>query len=217
VPGLRSSGAAALVVAAPLPQPSQDPDAVRAAAREVLARPEYREPAPNILERVRDWVVEQVERALGALLGGGQAKVLAWAVLAAALGVVVFLVVRFTRGVTPDAVQGVQAQPQRHRSAEEWRAEADANARGGRWREAVRCRYRALVAELGTRGLLDEVPGRTAGEYRAEMSVSAPAVAPAFSQASDVFEVAWYGQRPIDEDEDARLRALADHVLSGSA
>jgi hypothetical protein len=216
VAALRKWGAAALLVAAPLPRPRRDPDVVRAAARRVLARPEYREPTPNILERIRDWVVEQVERALGTLLGGGQARVLAWAVLAAAVGVVGFLVLRFSRGVTPDATHGAQPQGERRRSAEDWRAEADANARAGRWREAVRCRYRALVAELGTRGLLDEVPGRTAGEYRTEMSASAPEVAPAFSQASDVFEGAWYGHRPTDENEDARIRLLVDRVLSGS-
>ena len=52
------------------------------------------------------------------------------------------------------------------RTAAQWRAEAAAHDAAGRWREALRCRYRALVAELAGRGLVEEIPGRTSGEYR---------------------------------------------------
>lgn len=199
-----------------LPVPVHDADEVRSAADDVLGRPEFRRPGPTLLQRIRNWIVERVEQALGAVLGRGPGQLVAWIVLLVALAVVAFLVIRFSRGMTPDATRRRQRVVERRRSPEEWRAEADAHARAGRWREAVRFRYRALVAELGVRGVVDDVPGRTAGEYRREVARSVPEVAPAFSQASDLFETVWYGHRPTDEQHDARLRELSDTVLSGS-
>lgn len=200
-----------------LPVPDYDVGDARSAARGVLDRPEYQRPGPGLIQRVRNWIVEQIERALGAVLERGRGELLAWAVLIGAVLVVIFLVYRFGRGVTPDARRRVEPVFERRRTPADWRAEAEAHARAGRWREAVRFRYRALVAELGVRGLVDDVPGRTAGEYRREVADSAPAVAPVFSQATDLFEVSWYGNRPTAEEQDTRLRELSDAVLSGSA
>jgi hypothetical protein len=200
-----------------LPVPEHDPDEVRSTADEVLDRPEFQRPGPTLLQRIRNWIVDRVERAFGSLLGRGQAQLLAWIVLVGAVAVVVFGVIRFGRGMTPDATRREERRIERRRTPEEWRAQADAHARAGRWREAVRYRYRALVADLGARGLVDDVPGRTAGEYRREVAAAAPEVAPAFSEASDVFETAWYGRRPTDEGQDRRLRELSDAVLSGSS
>jgi hypothetical protein len=101
------------------------------------------------------------------------------------------------------------------RGPAEWRADAEAAERAGQWRQALRCRYRALVAELADRGLVEEVAGRTAGEYRAEVAGAAPAVAAPFAGATELFERAWYGEAPTGQDEAARFRGLSDEVLSG--
>jgi hypothetical protein len=70
-----------------------------------------------------------------------------------------------------------------------------------------------LVTELIERDLVDDVPGRTAGEYRAEVDAGLPAAAPAFSEASDLFELAWYADAPTGTDENRRIRGLTDQVL----
>jgi Domain of unknown function (DUF4129) len=101
----------------------------------------------------------------------------------------------------------------RRRSAAEWRAEAEAQERAGAWREAVRSRYRALVADLAARGLVEEVPGRTAGEYRREVGEALPAVATDFAGATELFEVAWYGRSDTGAQEASQLRDLSDRVL----
>jgi Domain of unknown function (DUF4129) len=44
---------------------------------------------------------------------------------------------------------------------------------------------------------------------------AAPAVAAPFSGATELFERAWYGDRPTGRDEADRFRGLADEVLTG--
>ena len=63
--------------------------------------------------------------------------------------------------------------------------------------------------------MVDEVPGRTSGEYRAEVAGSVPVAATDFSGATELFELAWYGNRPTGADEAGRFRALAEGVLTG--
>ncbi|HJU00766.1 MAG TPA: DUF4129 domain-containing protein, partial [Actinomycetes bacterium] len=74
-------------------------------------------------------------------------------------------------------------------------------------------RYRALVADLAARGLVEEVPGRTAGEYRREIGRAAPAASADFAGATELFEVAWYGRADTGPQQAAHLRDLSAQVL----
>lgn len=194
-----------------LEHPSAD---VRRVADEVLSRREFRPPARSIQQRILDWVLEQISRAVETLVGGGRGSLIAWAILVAALLATAFLVVRLARGVRRDArlTDGGVLEPRR--PAADWRAEAAAHEGRGEWKAALRCRYRALVADLAARGLVDEVPGRTAGEYRREVRRSLPDAAGEFGTATDLFERAWYGDRPTGVAENSRFKALADDVLT---
>jgi len=201
-------------LAADLPIPKTDPARARKAADDVLARPQYRVPAPTLVERVQRWVGRVVEDALGALISGGGASLIAWGLLALAVGVVALLATRFARGVTPAGGLAASSTSVPLRTAIDWRAEAEAHEKAGRWRPALRCRYRALVADLAAGGVVDEVPGRTAGEYRAAVGVAAPGVAPEFAAATELFERTWYGRAPTGADDAAHLSSLADRVLA---
>jgi hypothetical protein len=205
--------AALALGAGDLPAPTRDPDRVREAVREVLARPEFRPPDRTLLQRALDWLIEQVGRLLAELGASGAGGIVGLAVLALALLGVGLLAARFSRGMTPSpevraAVPGAPRRP-----AADWRAEAEAHERAGAWRAAVRCRYRALVAELAARGLVDEVPGRTAGEYRREVRRSLPDAAADFAGATELFELAWYGRAETGAQEASRVRELSGHVL----
>ena len=202
--------------AAELRPPQREPAAAREAARRVLDRPEYRRPAPTLLQRARRWVVEQLERLLGGLLGGGRGETLFWVVAGVGLLAVIVMVFRFSRGVSADVARRVSAPVTGRRTAAEWRAEAQSHEAAGRWRAGLRCRYRALVAELVDRGLVDDVPGRTAGEYRSEVRERVPEAAEPFGAATDLFEQAWYGNRPTGEDEAAAFERLAGRVVAGA-
>jgi hypothetical protein len=204
---------AVLALAGDLPAPARDPERVREAVREVLARPEFRPPDRTLLQRAFDWLLEQAGRLLAELGASGAGGIVGLAVLALALLGIGLLAARFSRGMTPSpevraAVPGAPRRP-----AADWRAEAEAHERAGAWRPAVRCRYRALVAELAARGLVDEVPGRTAGEYRRELRRNLPDAAADFAGATELFELAWYGRGETGAREASLVRELSGRVL----
>jgi len=213
--GMLLAGAA--TARADLPAPSRDPDEVRRAVREVLAKPEYRELRRSLPDLVVDWVLNQIGRLIAALSGTGTGSLIGIGVLLLVLAGLGVLVFRFSRGLTsdPEAAAARHAPP--GRSAADWRAEAEAHERSGEWRQAVRCRYRALVADLAGRGLVEEVPGRTAGEYRGEVRRNVPAAADDFASATELFELAWYGGWRTGQPEASRFRVLAERVLARAA
>lgn len=101
----------------------------------------------------------------------------------------------------------------RGREPIDWRKEAETHRGAGRFRDALRCRYRALVGDLARRGLIDEIPGRTTGEERAQLRTVDPGVAPQFDAAADLFDDAWYGHVDVGVDGDDRFQQLERQVL----
>jgi hypothetical protein len=196
-----------------LREPVRDPEQVREVVREVLSRPEFRPPQRSLTERIFDWVLELIGRLLAVLGGSGAGGIVGLVLLALALVGVAVLVARFSRGLTPSPEVAAAVPGGRRRSAAEWRAEAEAQERAGSWPEAVRSRYRALVADLAARGLVEEVPGRTAGEYRREVGRALPEAATDFAGATELFEAAWYGRSGTGAGEAAHLRDLSERVL----
>lgn len=204
---------AALAAFAELPQPTRRPHDVTRTVHDVLARPEYRYPGPSWLERIQHDVFDWLARVLSGVVGAG---IGAWIALLVIVGLVALIVLRIAGGVSRDTGHGVAVSGVRLRPAADWLAEAEAHERAGEWRQAVRARYRGLVADLAQRGLLNEVPGRTAGEYRAELVDALPAASPSFAGATELFEGAWYGRRSTGEADAAHLRDLADRVLAAA-
>jgi hypothetical protein len=105
----------------------------------------------------------------------------------------------------------------RSREPSQWRHEAEEHRRVGRYRDAVRCRYRALVGDLARRGVIDEVPGRTSGEERAQLGRILPAAYPPFDRAAGLFDGAWFGHLEVGERDDDAFIALEHDVLQASA
>jgi len=199
-----------------LPEPQRSAEEARRAADQVLADAVFDRPAPGLLERARDWFFERIDEAIQAVVASGGGGLVGWAVVAVLVVVALLLVVRFTRGVQrePGAVVATAGGPAR--PATDWLAEAVRLESAGDWRGGLRSRHRALVASLAARGLLDEVPGRTTGEYRVEVARRVPAVASDFDGATSLFELAWYGGRPVDADDAGRFADLSERVLVGS-
>lgn len=194
-----------------LAPPAVDAERVRRAVEEVLSRPEYAEAAPSLVARARAWLAEQLGRLLDALLSAGQASLLGTVLLVAFVAVAALLVARYLSGVRRDPAAEAAVGGPVGRTAGEWRAEADEHERAGRWREALRCHYRALVADLADAGVLEEVPGRTTGEYAAQLAAAVPGAAASFRAATEAFERAWYGHAPVDA---ADLDAFHDRAAA---
>jgi hypothetical protein len=189
------------------------PDAIRHAARQILSRPEFRPTPQTPVERLRHWVVTELSRLLGDVLTATPHGVLGALLVAGVVGALVVVIVRAVRGTASSAAWQGYALGGPTRSAADWLADAARYEAAGDWRAGVRCRYRALVAELARRGLVEEIPGRTTGEYRRAVVESLPAGAGPFGGATDLFEVVWYGDEPVGAEAAARLRRLSDDVL----
>ncbi|MBK9179233.1 MAG: DUF4129 domain-containing protein [Acidimicrobiales bacterium] len=201
-----------------LPVPDRDPAEARRAADEVLARPEYRRPGPTLMERAQRGLAELVGRVLEAVGQGGAGAAFAWLVVLAVTAALVAAGVRVARGTRLGAVAAtVRVSASRPRRPEDWLVEAEAREAEGAWRAALRCRYRALVAELAGRGVVDDVPGRTAGEERAAVARARPPIAAPFAGATELFERAWYGGLPTGPVEAERFRELAARVSEGAS
>jgi len=202
-----------LAFLADLPQPTRPPGSVNGALHGVLSRPQYHYAGPSFLERIQNGIFDWLARVLTGVVGAG---IGAWIVVVLVVALVAFVAWRLASGVTRDPGRELALSAGRARPAIEWRAEAEAHERAGEWRLAVRARYRALVADLAGRGVVDEIPGRTAGEYRAELGANLPAAAPPFAGATELFEGAWYGKRPTAAADAAHFRRLADRVLEAA-
>jgi hypothetical protein len=199
-----------------LPPPEHDPASVRELADEILAQPRYDRPGRSIPDRVLEWLGEQIARLIEGLVGGGGGAVVAWIILLGFAGAVVLLLVRYGKVTLPSPAVDVEPEVmvELTRSAREWRAEADRLEAEGRWREALRCRYRALIADLVRRGTIPEQAGRTAGEYVRDVVARQPEAAVPFAAATELFEAVWYGGADAGPGEAARFRGLDARVLA---
>jgi hypothetical protein len=193
---------------------------VRDTAHRILARAEFQPPHRSLLERGLDWIGRQLGRLFGQLSAGtGGSQALTWLVLLAAAGTLAWFVARSIRDRRPRAPKPEQPRADVEvattRTAAEWRSEAARLEAGGDWKEGLRCRYRALVADLVHDGVVADVAGRTTGELRADVATARPTVSPAFAGATELFERAWYGDRATGASEAQRFQSLEADVLAG--
>lgn len=179
-----------------------DPDEARRAADEILARPEYREPEPSLVDRVITAITDFLGNAFATLTGGGAGSVIGIVVVGALLALGTWLLVRAfgtgsgrrARPPGEQVVQGTSAPD----DPEVWLAEAERLAAAGDHRGALRCRYQALVAGLVRTGAIGDAPARTPAELRRELAGRRPDVDPRLASITDRFESAWYGGWPVD-------------------
>lgn len=186
---------------------------IRRLADDILARPEFRQPEPSLIEQARDWAEKRIGDILDAAFSGSAGSLVGWVVLLVAVGLILWSATRFTRTVQAGGRVGIEVEGIHRRSPAQWRAEAEEHEAAGAWKEALRCRYRALVGDLVAEGVLDDVAGRTTGEFRRDVTDRAPDRSEAFSAATELFELAWYADRQTGADENARFQALAAAVV----
>jgi hypothetical protein len=194
-----------------------DSTAIDRAIERVLSGPQYAGARKSWLTRLRDEVRTWVLERLAGLFEGGAGSIIAWTLVAIVAVVAVLLLTRLlrtiSRGRSQDTGSNVAIQIERTPAA--WLREADAALRSGRFAEAVRCGYRAVVARLALTGAVDEVPGRTVGEYRAQVGQRRPDLVAPFAEASDVFERVWYAQRPATEGDVREVVGVAQTLDGG--
>ncbi len=206
-----------------LPLPEPQPDDVRGRADDIMARAEFNE-SESILDRLGRWLEEALGEIFQALSGGGAGTVVAWVIMAAAIAAAAFLVTKIRRPTglvrhksTEVSVVTQSAVLEPARSADEWRSLADIFAGEGNFDEALRARYRGLLAALFDGGVLEDVAGRTPGEYRAEMVAQHPAASASFGALTDRFEQVWYSPDVASSDDLVRFGQAEAQVLGALA
>lgn len=202
----------------PLPPPEVPAGEARAAAREILSRAEYRQPGPSPLERAWDWLTGQLADLLAGVGGGAGGFWFGMALLAVALGITGWLLVRVLprgrrrRRPAPPAVGvevGAGRPDRRQLLALAAAAEAD-----GRWAEAVAHRYRALVLGLAERRALPDDPAATTGELRRSLDATGDDRA-SFDAASTRFEEVRYGGSAAGPEDGRRLAGWDRQLVGG--
>lgn len=185
--------------------------AAQEAAKE-LAKPAYGQAGDNVVSRVINKVLEWISDLLSNLTGqspSGNAGLF----MLVGLIVLVVIVVLWRAGVlrtTRSTRNQVVFETNRARSASEYRSQAEAEAAQGDYTAAVRSRFRACVAELTERTVLDERPGRTAYEAVADAGRVVPALREPLQPAALMFTEVVYGNRPGTAERYAKVVAADD-------
>ena len=179
-------------------------------ARRELADPVY-DAEPSWWQQAVEWVVDRIDD----LLSGAAGALEGWvgiAITLALLGIVAAVVIYRVGPMARRASTGEPVFDGARRTAAEHRAAADAAAGRGDWSTAVVERYRAVVAGLEERGVLDPRPGRTADEAAAEGGSALPGVAHDLGIGAVLFDRVRYGGRSATPADDGTLRRLDDAV-----
>jgi hypothetical protein len=194
---------------------------VRRVARDVFSASKYERPL-SWWDRFLRWLAEHLHlspRGASGPVSGAASLVLYLFLIAVAAAVVALIVLvlrRWTPRTRPERSRDVEVEVEEVRSVAEWRDDAERAEAAGRWKDAIRARFRELVGELVERGVLDPEPGRTTGEFRAEIGERLPVAGEAFDDAALVFELAWYADLPCDGSDLSRLRAASATVLGAA-
>ena len=194
-------------------EPPVDVDRDQAAqeAAKELSKSTYRDSDSLIAKaigKVLDWIKDLLGNLSGSSPNGHAGLAMLIGLLALVVVVVLWRagVLRVSRKAKSQAVFDT-ARPQR---AAEYRALAEREAASGDLALAIRSRFRACVAELTERTVLDERAGRTAYEVVADASRAAPVLRDSLQPAALVFTEVVYGNRPGTPERYAAVVAADD-------
>jgi hypothetical protein len=151
----------------------------------------------SILQRVLDWISEQLNRLPEP---GGLPSWVLPVVLAVLLGVLVAVLLSTVRRdpSAPGRRRTGEVIDEPHLRADDYRARAAAALDAGDPSGAAADWFRALVAASQERTLLDDAPGRTAHEISLALATVFPTDAGALADAADLFDRVVYGRATVD-------------------
>jgi hypothetical protein len=186
-----------------------DPARLHAAVSSAYANLDV--PGPGIRERLGAWVAGAVDWLLSHLFSfEGTATIVTWIVVLLLLAGLAFAAGRtgLARELRVGLVSERTARRDERTPGRDWLVEADRALAAGDLEQAVRALYRALLAALQARGVIEDAPSVTAGETRLAVAASRPALVPLVGRATTVFErVAYGGADASPEDVEAVRRA----------
>jgi hypothetical protein len=203
--------AAAALAAAPAAAPVRPGrEEARGWALDELAKREYADARPGLVERAFSWVFERLARIGDA---SDEVSLLLLGILTLVIGTIVVWGIWRAGGLGRTARRrdgAVLGDPTV--SAAEHRAAADSAAAQERWDDAVLHRFRAVARQLEEEAILSPQPGRTADEVAHESGRRLPDLAADLLAGARTFDDVCYGHRHVGRAADERMRALDDAV-----
>lgn len=200
--------------------PSAAPGHLAADVRQVLAEPDFRQPARSGATRVPqqswfermwtsflDWWSRLLSRAFFAAASvPAIGNLVAFALIAAASIALAFLVFRIARYVVVRRAKTSRSTFAgtpliAHADAEDTYRAARAAARGGSYGLAIALIFEAALLALDHSGRVPYDSARTAGEYRRAVRRSIAGAAPSFETLVQAFTYAAYAETPADESD----------------
>jgi hypothetical protein len=187
-----------------------DREAAHEAAQRELAKPIY--PKASLMDRLGDWIQELLYRLIleGSSIPGGWLTITVLAIVVLVAFIVAVRIARRTMRTNRGGDAGLFGT--HDLSAAEHRATAEAYANQGNWAAAIRHRLRAVGRQLEETGMLNPVPGRTAGELARDAGELLPEFEDELRRAATVFNDVTYGERPGTEPN-YRMVADLDEAL----
>jgi hypothetical protein len=185
-----------------------DRETAHEAAQRELAKPIY--PRASLNDRIAEWLNDLLYRLMhtGTALPGGWLTMVVLGLLILAAVIVAVRIARRT--------MGRRGEGPLHRSpmlsAADHRERAENAAAQRDWTTAIRQRLRAVSRQLEEDGVLNPVPGRTAGELVHDAGAMMPAYAADLAAAAAAFDDVTYGGRPGTEPQYRRVAGLDDRV-----
>ncbi len=217
-----------------IPAPQHDPDDVDRTIDRILARQEFLPPERTWLrrqwDRLVDWLRSLLESSNDApapdlptepAQGGGAGSLVAILLLALVVALAVWVIVRIVRDRTPRADGGdddsISIEIDEYRTAADWRSRAARLEGAGQSKEAVRAWLRWGIATLVDREVLEDVPGRTTGEYRRFVAERHPHLQSRFDRATMLFDEIWYADRDATAESVSTIRQDMEAVVEASS
>ncbi|TCO46940.1 uncharacterized protein DUF4129 [Kribbella antiqua] len=172
-------------------------DQAAAEAAKELSKSAYAQSGDSLIEKAIGKVLEWIADLLDSLTGTSPNGHAGLAMLIGLILLIVVVVLWRAGGLrTSHRERQAVFDTAKPRTAHEYRAQAESEAAAGQYADAVRSRFRACVAELTERTILDERAGRTAYEVVADASQAAPGLRDVLRPAAVVFTEVVYGNRP---------------------
>lgn len=200
----------------PSSPPARDPGSIKDSAREILAGRDFAR-SKSLIERALGWLGDRLR--IGNAFGAGPGllgDLVSLLIVGLAIALLVWLVVRWR----PKPKHKGEPEPVRvvvddGVDADGWARRAEQLEADGQLTEALRARYRELVARLAEGRALVDAPAATTGELREQVHEQQPAAIAPFDELTTLFEATYYGGDVVTATEIARAKHLAAGVLDG--
>jgi hypothetical protein len=167
----------------------------------------------SLFDRIADWIVDLIRRALGAVPTVPNAK---WVVLGLAIVAVVAIAVRFVLGNDAEERRRRARSGILHGGGDPW-VEAERLAAAGNFADAAHLLYRGLTERLAAAESIRLHESKTSGDYARELRAAGSPMHAEFRQFGRRYDRVLFGTGSCDAPTYAALRDLAMSVTRREA